>query len=157
MVLSLFPIKCVLKCISAYHVVKITFYSEVSYVMIRGSVKESEHFSHWGCGTTERAVGKIEKLESFKLGSRIWNWKDWRWKVRAEVEKFASKLESSSRNWKVITLSYKTGRSKMAYLRNRTVKKWKVWRVEIRQSKRLKVDGQKLGTKLIGLWDKSER
>ena len=35
-------------------------------------------------------VGKNEKLESPK-----WNWKDWSWKVRAEVEKFVAKLESS--------------------------------------------------------------
>ena len=36
-----------------------------------------------------------------QLESPKWNKKDWRWKVRAEVGKFAAKLESSSRSWKV--------------------------------------------------------
>ena len=42
----------------------------------------------------ESAVGKNEKLESFKLESPKWIWKDCSWKIRAEVGKFVAKLES---------------------------------------------------------------
>ena len=39
-------------------------------------------------GQLERAVGKNEKLVTFELESSNWNWKEWSWKVRAEVGNF---------------------------------------------------------------------
>ena len=45
----------------------------------------------------ERAVGKNEKLEAFRLESPTWNCKEWNWKVRAASGNFGLKLESF--NW----------------------------------------------------------
>ena len=40
------------------------------------------------------------KLKNETLGNPKLNWKDWSWKVRAEVEKFELKLETVSWSWK---------------------------------------------------------
>ena len=60
----------------------------------------------------ERAVGKNEKLEKFKLESFRLSWKEpsevgkneQSWKEPSKVEKNRAKLERAERSWKVVFL-----------------------------------------------------
>ena len=55
----------------------------------------------------ERAVGKHEKLESFKLESLKLEKAKRNWKEPIEVGKNRAKLERTERSWKVFFLSWK--------------------------------------------------